>query len=250
VAAVSALASFPAPFAAAVIGASGGIGGALVRALAVEPGVARVHALSRTPAAFGLPLVREGAIDLDDDSSIADAAASLAAEAGAPLRLVVIATGALHGQGLAPEKRLADLDRARLSRAFMVNAIGPALVLKAFAPLLAREGRVAAAALSARVGSIADNRLGGWHGYRASKAALNMLVRNAAIELARRNPDSVALALHPGTVATALSQPWTGGGEGAVAPEVAAANLLAVIGAATPERSGRLIAWDGADIPT
>jgi NAD(P)-dependent dehydrogenase (short-subunit alcohol dehydrogenase family) len=150
-----------------------------------------------------------------------------------------------------PEKTCRAIQAAALAKAFAVNAIGPALVAKHTLPLLARDRKVVFAALSARVGSIADNRLGGWHGYRASKAALNMLVRNFAIELATRNRQAVCVALHPGTVDTGLSGPFQAGvaPEKLFAPGQSASALLAVLDAATPERSGTLIAWDGQTIP-
>ena len=176
--------------AAAVVGATGGIGRALVAALAADGRYGVVHALSRSgePA----PGARAGTIDIGDEESIR-AAASRVAE-GLPLRLVIVATGLLHGPDLMPEKSWRDLDPERLATAFRVNAIGPALVAKHLLPLLPRSGRSVFAALSARVGSIGDNRLGGWYGYRASKAALNQILRNAAIELARSKPRPSASA--------------------------------------------------------
>ena len=128
-----------------------------------------------------------------------------------PLDAVIVATGVLHDdQGLRPEKRLADINAASLARAFEVNAIGPALIAKHFLPLLRRDRKTVFVALSARVGSISDNRLGGWSAYRASKAALNMLLKTAAIEHRRSHPDSVVAAVHPGTVDTRLSAPFSG----------------------------------------
>jgi NAD(P)-dependent dehydrogenase (short-subunit alcohol dehydrogenase family) len=130
--------------------------------------------------------------------------------------------------GNGPEKRLADLDPAILARAFAINAIGPALLIKHFADLLPRQGRCVFATLSARVGSIGDNRLGGWYAYRASKAALNQMLRTAAIEIARKRPEALLLALHPGTVRTGLSAPFTAPGQG-ITPGECAARLLRVM---------------------
>jgi NAD(P)-dependent dehydrogenase (short-subunit alcohol dehydrogenase family) len=233
----SRLASFPAPFDAVVVGAAGGLGSALVQALAVDPAIGRVHALSRG----GAPR-----LDLADEASIAAAAETV----GSP-RLVIVATGRLHGPSGGPEKRLAELDAGRLAESFAVNAIGPALVLKHVAPRLPRTGKALIAVVTARVGSIADNRLGGWYGYRASKAAANQIVRTAAIEIAARRPDAICVALHPGTVDTPLSAPFQKGlapGQ-LVAPAAAARNLLAVIDALTPADTGGFFAWDGAEIP-
>jgi NAD(P)-dependent dehydrogenase (short-subunit alcohol dehydrogenase family) len=233
------LAGLPRPARAAVVGASGGIGGALVRALEAA-GFDHVHALARSGPER---------VDIEDEASIAAAAERLGE--GAPLRLVIVATGLLHANGLAPEKALRELDPAALARSFRVNAIGPALVAKHLVPLMPRDGRAVFAALSARVGSIADNRLGGWYGYRASKAALNQFVRTLAVEAARQRPELVCLALHPGTVDSGLSKPFQRGvpAEKLFRPEDAAAKLLAVIDAATPADSGMLLAHDGARIP-
>jgi len=163
---------------------------------------------------------------------------------------VIVATGLLHQGERGPERATKELDGAWLAAMFAVNAIGPALIAKHFLPLMPRSGRTVFAALSARVGSISDNRLGGWHGYRASKAALNQLIRTIAIEERRRNPSAIVVALHPGTVDTALSKPF----QGNVAPGHlfdtgrAAAQLLDLIDGLRAADSGKLFAWDGAEI--
>lgn len=241
--------SFPAPAVAAVVGASGGIGGALVRRLAQDPRFDRVLALSRSTATLDSPRIESLAIDLLDEARIAAAAAQLR-EAG-PLRLVVVATGLLHADGVQPEKHWGALDGVSLARLFAVNAIGPALLAKHLLPLLPRSGRSVFAALSARVGSIGDNRLGGWYGYRASKAALNMLLKTFAIELARRAPEAVCIGLHPGTVDTALSRPFRDRvpADRLFTPEQAARHLLRVIDTVTPADSGDVFAWDGRRVP-
>ncbi len=219
---------------AIVIGVSGGIGRALADAL--ESSGATVVRLSRQSAP---PL------DLGSDRSIAEAAAALAD--GAPFDLIVIASGILHGPGLAPEKTFRQLDGEALERIFRVNTIGPAMVARHFLPLLRPSGRATFAALSARVGSISDNRLGGWFGYRASKAALNQIVRTLAIELSRTRPDTIAVALHPGTVDTALSAPFQRGmAEGQLlSPGQSAAALLDVLDRLTPADSGHCFDWRG-----
>lgn len=225
---------------AAIVGASGGIGAALAAALR-ERGC-EVHALMRSAGPA------EQFIDVEDEASIAAAAQRLSA--AGPLDLVIVATGLLQGTGVTPEKRWNDLSGAALARYFAVNAAGPALVAKHFLPLLPRKGRAGFAALSARVGSIGDNALGGWYGYRASKAALNMLVKTLAIELARSRPDAFCAALHPGTVDTGLSQPFQRGvaAERLFTPDFAAQRLLEVLGGLGPSDSGRCFAWDGAAI--
>jgi len=236
---------------AVVIGASGGIGQAFVEALVQNECVAQVHALSRKPIEFQGPKILSGAIDLEDESSIAMAAKRLAEDSGA-LDLIIVATGILHdGAAFQPEKSWKSLSADQLERSFKINTIGPMLAAKHFLPLLNREAKSVFAVLSARVGSIDDNRLGGWYGYRASKAALNMSIRNLAIELGRTHPHTICLSLHPGTVDTDLSKPFQRGvKEGQLqTPASCAANLIRVIDIATPADSGEFFAYDGARLP-
>ncbi len=230
---------------AVVVGASGGIGKALSVALADRG--ALVHALSRRGVATDARLV-PGTIDIEDETSIANAASALRDEG--PLDLVFVATGLLHAAGVVPEKSYRQLSGASFERYFAVNATGPALVAKHFLPLLRKDRASVFAALSARVGSIGDNRLGGWHGYRASKAALNMIVKTLAIELVRTHPLAACVALHPGTVATELSQPFQRGvqPDKLFTAEVAAGHLLDVIAGLSPSDSGGILAWDGTTI--
>lgn len=219
---------------AVVIGASGGIGAALVEALEKAGGHAVVHALSRSGTG----------LDLEEEASIAAAAQRVAD--GPPPALALVATGVLHGDH-SPERTYRALSAEHLLRDYRLNAVGPALVAKHFLPLMPRTGRSVFGALSARVGSIGDNRLGGWHAYRASKAALNMLIRNLAIEHARTHREGIVVGLHPGTVATDLSAPFQAG----VAPDKlftparAADQLLAVTAALSPADTGKVFAWDG-----
>lgn len=246
------LPSFQAPLRAAVFGASGGIGGAVVAALAADPAVAAVYAGARRPVP-GDGKVIPFAFDLTNEASIA--AAFTAMEADGPLDLIFVATGVLHaGDRLRPEKTFRSLDPAALTESYAINAIGPALIAKHGLPRLAKGRKAVFAALSARVGSISDNNLGGWHSYRAAKAALNQLLRTMAIELAGRNPTASVLALHPGTVDTGLSKPFqsgygAGSGKRLQSPEEAASALLSVIDARGPAHSGGLYAWDNAAIP-
>ena len=219
---------------AVVIGATGGIGDALIRALGEDAAYDTVVALSRgsTPP-----------LELTSEESVAAAAAFIAAQ-GTP-RLVIDATGVLQSETVKPEKSWREIDAAQMARSFAINAIGPALVMKHFLPLLPREGSAVFATLSARVGSIGDNRLGGWYSYRASKAALNQLVRTAAIELNRRSPNAICVALHPGTVDTGLSASFAKTGLEVQTPEQAARRLLAVIQRLTAADSGGFFDYKG-----
>ena len=224
--------------AALVIGAGGGLGRALAAALEAGGTYGRVLRLGRgsTPP-----------LDLLSEPSVA-AAAAWTADQG-EVRLVVDATGFLHDARFRPERSWRDIDPAHMAHDFAVNAIGPALLMKHFCPRLPREGRAVFATLSARVGSIGDNRLGGWHSYRASKAALNQLVRTAAVELRRHNPAGLCVALHPGTVNTALSAPFAKTGLDVRAPDMAAGELLTSLGGLGPEHSGGFYDQRGEPIP-
>ena len=227
---------WPAPFRALVIGAGGGIGAAFVEQLRADPRCAGVQTLGRgtTPA-----------LDYAHEGSVAEAAAALRGQA--PWQLIVVASGVLHTPAVQPEKRLGELRLAAMEEIFRINTFGPALVLRHFAPLLDRQ-RSVMALLSARVGSIGDNRLGGWYSYRASKAALNMLVKTAAIELRRTHPGAVLAALHPGTVSTALSRPFRGEEIGRP-PGQAAQEMLRVLEGLSPQDSGGFFAFDGQPVP-
>ncbi|WP_440977889.1 SDR family NAD(P)-dependent oxidoreductase [Sphingomonas pseudosanguinis] len=224
---------------AIVIGASGGIGGAIADALEEEG--ASVTRLARAMSG-------DAHIDLEDEASIA-AAAKRIADGPAP-DLVIVATGLLHDGEHGPEKAIDQLSPEWLARNFAVNATGPALIAKHFLPLMPRTGKTIFAALSARVGSISDNRMGGWYGYRASKAALNQFIRTLAIEYKRRNDRSIVVALHPGTVDTALSKPFQGNVRpgGLFAPDRAAVQLLDVLDGLKAPDSGKLFDWEGKEV--
>jgi len=219
---------------AIVIGASGGIGSALADALAGRGPVVR---LSRS----------SGDLDLLNETTVAAAAERLRAQA--PFDRIIVAAGLLHDAAQSPERSLRDLSADHLARSFAVNAIGPALCAAHFLSLLSPDGRFAA--LSARVGSISDNRLGGWYGYRGSKAALNQLIRTAAIELTRTRPQAVCVTLHPGTVDTAMSQPFQRGvaADKLFTPAFSAERLLAVLDGLSPADSGNCFDWAGERVP-
>jgi NAD(P)-dependent dehydrogenase (short-subunit alcohol dehydrogenase family) len=246
---------------ALVQGASRGIGLALVEALLEREEVARVVATSRKPresqgiaelhARYGDALLSVP-LDVRDERTIAAAAAQVADACGPRLHWLVNCAGLLHdGPSLQPEKSIEQVDAQGLHTLFAVNAFGPLLVVKHFLPLLRHEERAVLANLSARVGSIADNRLGGWYGYRAAKTAQNMFTHTLSIELARRAPNVICLALHPGTVDTDLSRPFQGSvpADRLFDPPRAARQLLQVIDACGLRDSGRFLAWDGTVIP-
>jgi NAD(P)-dependent dehydrogenase (short-subunit alcohol dehydrogenase family) len=233
---MSLFSAFPQNGVAVVIGGSGGIGGALVEQLLGDVAFADVVSFSRSSAPK---------LDVTSEASIADAVKFLG---DAELRLVIDATGFLHGDGFSPEKTFKDVTAAHLAKSFAVNAMGPALLMKYFLPRLPRTGRCVFASLSARVGSIGDNHIGGWYSYRAAKAALNQLVHTAAVELRRSRPEAVCVVLHPGTVATGLSAPFAKAGLN-VRPAAEAANdLLHVIAGLTAAQTGGFFDYKGEEI--
>ncbi|WP_017665604.1 SDR family NAD(P)-dependent oxidoreductase [Porphyrobacter sp. AAP82] len=236
------------PRSACVFGASGRIGRALCAALAAA-GCGKIYAGSRSGSTPQGSQFTGFSFDLEDEASIAAAAAMMAPE---PPEWVIVATGVLSlPDGTGPERTYRRLEPEVMARVFALNTIGPATIAKHMLALMPRGQGFTFAALSARVGSIGDNRLGGWHSYRASKAALNMLLRNFALEMARTHPDSVIVGLHPGTVDSALSAPFRSGlAEGQLtAPDAAAANLIGVLGRLTPVQSGRVFDFRGDEVP-
>lgn len=241
------------PRRALVVGGGRGLGAALVRHLTGIDSVSAVIACGRSVEASraldALDTQRAAklariAMDVSDQDSVAGAAERIAA----PLDTVIYCAGVLHDEhGLWPEKRVQDIDAERMGRSFAINATGAALCAKAFVGHLPRKGRVAWGNISARVGSIGDNRYGGWYAYRAAKAAQNMITRTFAIELGRYNKDSVCIALHPGTTDTELSQPFqTRVPAGKLfTADYAAGRLLDVLLTCPPEQSGGFFAYDG-----
>lgn len=227
---------------AVIIGASGGIGSAMADALEQEDQYSCVVRLSRGPKS---PVK----LDLSSEESIALAVDWLKEQNIQP-NLVFIATGLLHNGRQGPEKSMRELNTDWMQENYQVNAIGPALIAKHFLPLMPKDEITIFAAMSARVGSISDNRLGGWYGYRAAKAALNMIIRNLSIEWTRKNKRSIIVALHPGTVDTGLSKPF----QSNVPPgklfnsERAALQLLDVLDGLKPADTGKIFAWDGEEI--
>ena len=231
---------------ALVVGGSGGLGAAFVSLLTADSQFNHVTTWSRSVASVAGDKTSTRQIDLRDEATIAAAARDLGA-----VDLVLIATGLLHDNDMKPEKTWRSLEPATMMRAFEINAIGPALIAKHVLPLLPRNRRAVFAALSARVGSIGDNRLGGWYSYRSSKAALNQLIRCFSIELAVRHPLAICVGLHPGTVDTGLSKPFQTDVLAAqlATPTIAAARLMDVISRLTPQDSGKVFDWQRQIVP-
>jgi NAD(P)-dependent dehydrogenase (short-subunit alcohol dehydrogenase family) len=223
---------------AVILGASGGIGGAIAEEVAGSGKYRTILRLSRRG---------DQAVDLHDELTV-QAAADAAALRG-DLRFLFIATGFLYNENFTPEKSIRQVSPEHMAHAFAVNAIGPALILKHFLPLVPREGQCIIATISAKVGSIGDNELGGWASYRASKAALNQIVRTTAVELRRTRPEAVCVAIHPGTVDTPLSAPFSKSGLTVRTPEVAAREILSVLDNLGPEDSGSFRDYRGAVLP-
>jgi NAD(P)-dependent dehydrogenase (short-subunit alcohol dehydrogenase family) len=224
-------------FSALVIGSSGSIGAALVQALREDPACVAVSALSRRT---------DPAFSLEDEASMARCAAVLQPQPR--FQLIIDATGALTIDGQGPEKQLGALNAAALLRSFQINSVGPALLLKHFTPLLEPGRRAIYAKLSARVGSIADNRKGGWYGYRASKAALNMLLQTAAVEVHRKQPLWVVAALQPGTVRSPLSRPFVADAD-ALTPALSVAGMLRALDGLPAQSGAHFIDYRGDSIP-
>lgn len=233
----------------ALFGASGGIGAAMLDLLSGDERVGAVFAGARSSLRSTHAKVVPFHFDLTREDTITDAASRISADGA--LDLVLVTTGVLHEASMQPEKTWREFSAEAFAHAFAINATGPALISKHMLPLLARDRKTVFAALSARVGSIEDNRLGGWASYRASKAALHQIVRTCSIELARKNKSAICVALHPGTVDTHLSAPFQRGvsAEKLFTPAYSAERLLAVIDALKPEQTGHAFAWDGAQIP-
>ncbi|WP_419909154.1 SDR family NAD(P)-dependent oxidoreductase [Hoeflea sp.] len=232
-----------------VIGAGGAIGSAFVRALPERNPNLRLKAIARNRVAVADKRSTNHRVDFDDEGSLRTVAEHIAADG--PVDMILVATGLLHDDGVRPEKSLRDIAVPGLEKLFFANAIVPALAIKHFAPLLRRDGPAVFAALSARVGSIGDNRLGGWYSYRAAKAALNMIIKTASIEIARRNPETIVIGLHPGTVDSDLSKPFQSGVKPGklFSADFAAGKLLDVIDGLSPHDTGHSFAWDGQRIP-
>ena len=243
------LSSFGDNLRAIVIGASGGIGGGFINRLAACDQVSEIYSLSRIGAGPRGPKIKSLTYDFTDEENI-KAGAEVLRETG-KFDIIIVATGLLQGEGISPEKNLRALSMDGFLKSFAVNTAGPALTAKYLLPLLHRDRKTVFTALSARVGSISDNRIGGWYAYRASKAALNMVLKTISIEHGRRFDQSVVAGLHPGTVNTSLSAPFQGNvPEGKLfTPEYSTGEMLKVLDGLTPADSGNLFDYAGKQVP-
>lgn len=231
----------------AIFGASGAIGSSLLNELHARQDTANIYAFSRTKIEPNSDKVHPYPFDLEDENSI-QRAAEFTSMTG-QLDTVIVTTGVLHQGDITPEKSLNDLSAKKFNKLFSVNSIGPALIAKHILPCL-KQQRSIFAVLSARIGSISDNQLGGWYAYRASKAALNMIVKTASVEMRRKNKSAIIVGLHPGTVDSNLSSPFQSHvplGK-LFHPDQAAKNLISVLEQLTSADSGKIFAWDGTEI--
>ena len=233
----------------AVFGASGAIGNAIIQSLASQNAKAEIHAFTRaTPTPPSTPQITYRQVDYLNEYALEQAAECVTLSK--PLDLVVVATGILHDEEHAPEKALKEITANNLQHIYTANTVIPALILKHFSPCLSKENRSVFAALSARVGSVSDNRLGGWYSYRCSKSALNMLIKTASIEIARRNKQAILVGLHPGTVDSTLSKPFQRNvpKDHLFTPEFSAEKLLQVLKNVSTKDTGLCFDYAGEEV--
>jgi NAD(P)-dependent dehydrogenase (short-subunit alcohol dehydrogenase family) len=232
----------------AIIGSSGALGSEFTKQIANNSNVKSVFAFSRSEIQFSSKKITSHPINIEDEDSIKNAA--YIASKDDKLDMVIVATGTLHSQDIMPEKSLKDISAAKMHKIFSINTVGPAIISKHFLPQLNKSNKSIFAAISARVGSISDNKLGGWYSYRASKAALNMVLKNASIEIGRSNKNAIIVGLHPGTVASKLSEPFQSSvKEGKLfTPQYSVQKLLEVIENIDAKDSGNIFDFNGIKI--
>ena len=231
----------------AVIGSSGAIGSAFISSYLEDETIENIISFSRSLPANPNKRVKHFCIDIEDEASIEEAAANLN---GLTLDEIIIASGLLHTENFGPEKSIKDLKAENILKVLKVNTVGPAIIGKYFLPLLNKDSKSVMAFLSARVGSISENKLGGWYSYRASKSALNQIIKNFSIEVKRSNPNAVIIGLQPGTVESKFSEPFKKNvKEGNLfSAEYSVGMLKKVVDSSTSADSGKLIGWDGIEI--
>lgn len=232
-----------------MVGANGSIGSALIAQIHQEQPNAEIHTISRSAAKNINSNIKNHTVDYLDENNIHSVCANI--YSGQPLDLVIIATGILHDSGVYPEKSISQLSPKNLQHLFNTNTVIPTLFIKYLMPCMNKTNLSKFAILSARIGSITDNKLGGWYAYRASKAALNMIIKTASIELQRNNKKSIIIGLHPGTVDSPLSQPFQHNipQQKLFTPKYSACKLLEVVNNLCITDNGKIIAWDGTEIP-
>jgi len=232
----------------AIIGASGTIGKAFVENFLKSWETQKLYLFSRSDINFDDVRVSNHFIDIEDEYSI-EKAASLIPD-NQHLHYIIITTGVLFTHNILPEKSIKDLSYEKFSKLYAINTIGPALIAKHFIQKLNKDSKSIFAVLSARVGSISDNILGGWYSYRSSKSALNMLIKNLSIEMRRKNPNLIAVGLHPGTVKSKLSEPFSSSisNNKMFTADYSVSKMINVLENLTTEDSGKLFAWDGKEI--
>jgi len=231
----------------AVIGSSGAIGSAFISSYLEEETIENIISFSRSSPTSPNKRVKHFCIDIEDEVSIEEAASNLN---GLKLDEIIIASGLLHTENFGPEKSIKDLKAENILKVLKVNTVGPAIIGKYFLPLLNKDSKSVMAFLSARVGSISENKLGGWYSYRASKSALNQIIKNFSIEVKRSNPNAVIIGLQPGTVESKFSEPFKKNvKEGNLfSAEYSVGMLKKVVDSSTSADSGKLIGWDGIEI--
>ena len=231
----------------AVIGSSGAIGKAFIANYLENEAIKNIISFSRSPPSDLNKRVKHYSIDIEDEASIKEASANLN---GLVLDEVIIASGLLHTGDFGPEKSIKDLKAENILKVFKVNTVGPAIIGKYFLPLLNKNTKSIMAFLSARVGSISENKSGGWYSYRASKSALNQIIKNFSIEIKRSNPNAIIIGLQPGTVESNLSEPFKKNVKkgNLFTAEYSVGMLKEVIDSSVALDSGKLIGWDGQEI--
>ena len=233
----------------AVIGSSGAIGDAISKRLLDDDSIETIYKFSRSQRAEDNQKEKNFFIDIEDENSIKKSTENIPDDV--KFDMVFVATGILHNDDdIFPEKSIKDISADKLKRVLLINTIGPTLVGKYFIPYLNNKNKSTFAFLSARVGSISENKLGGWYSYRSSKTALNQIIKNFSIEIKRTNPNAIFVGLQPGTVSSFLSKPFEKNvkSENLFTPDFSASKLLEVIDNLESKDTGKLIAWNGEEI--
>lgn len=227
-----------------IIGSSGAIGLEFLKQYALNPDIKKIYSFSRKNINFSSEKVSHFAIDIENEDSIIECSSKIKDSIDA----IIIATGFLHDKNIKPEKRLSDVSQLTLQKNLAVNFIGPALILRYFSPFLRKDIKTIIAILSARVGSISDNKIGGWYSYRASKAALNQLIKTSSIENKFKLPKSITVGFQPGTVDSNLSKPFQKNIKKLFTPQESVESIIAIINNLDLGKNGKILDWKGEEI--